>query len=152
MRARCRRRRSWSADPSQDGAGTITLTAPGGATTDMISDGAIQSGEIGAYLQMRDTILPQAQTQLDEFANQMSQALSNQTVNGTAVTSGGLNGFSVDVGSLSPGNTAQFTYTDSSNIQHTITVVDLPPGTSLPQQTSPQIPTTRRSGSTFPPA
>ena len=36
----------------------------------MIADDAIQSGEIGAYLQMRDTILPQAQTQLDEFANQ----------------------------------------------------------------------------------
>ena len=60
--------------------------APGGATTDVISDGAIQSGEIGAYLQMRDTILPQAQTQLDEFANQMSQALSNKTVSGTATT------------------------------------------------------------------
>ncbi len=69
----------WSADPSQDGAGTITLTAPGGASIDMVADNAIQSGEIGAYLQMRDTILPQAQTQLDEFANQMSQALSNQT-------------------------------------------------------------------------
>ncbi len=140
---------SWSADPSQDGAGTITLTAPGGATTDMISDGAIQSGQIGAYLQMRDTILPQAQTQLDEFANQVSQALSNQTVNGTAVTSGGLNGFSVDVGNLSPGNTAQFTYTDSSNTQHTITVVDLPPGTSLPQQTSASNPNNSTIGINF---
>ena len=65
----------WSANPSQDGAGTITLTAPGGSTTDLISDGAFQSGQIGAYLQMRDTILPQAQAQLDDFANQMSQAL-----------------------------------------------------------------------------
>ena len=37
---------------------------------------------------MRDTILPQAQNQLDEMANQMSQALSNQTTSGTAVTSG----------------------------------------------------------------
>jgi flagellar hook-associated protein 1 FlgK len=139
----------WSADPSQDGAGTITLTAPGGATTDMISDGAIQSGQIGAYLQMRDTVLPQAQTQLDEFANQVSQSLSNQTVNGTAVTSGGLNGFSVDVGNLSPGNTAQFTYTDSSNTQHTITVVDLAPGTSLPQQTSASNPNNSTIGINF---
>jgi flagellar hook-associated protein 1 FlgK len=139
----------WSANSSQDGAGTITLTAPGGATTDMISDGAIQSGQIGAYLQMRDTVLPQAQTQLDEFANQVSQALSNQTVNGTAVTSGGLNGFSVDVGNLSPGNTAQFTYTDSSNTQHTITVVDLPPGTSLPQQTSASNPNNSTIGINF---
>ena len=123
----------WSATPSLDGAGTITLTAPGGATMDMISDGAISSGEIGAYLQMRDTVLPQAQTQLDEFANQMSQALSNQTVSGTAVTSGGLNGFKVDVGSMVPGNSMQFTYTDSGNVQHTVTVVDTPAGMSLPQ-------------------
>jgi flagellar hook-associated protein 1 FlgK len=139
----------WSADPSQDGAGTITLTAPGGATTDLISDGAFQSGQIGAYLQMRDTILPQAQAQLDDFANQMSQALSNQTVNGTAATSGGLNGFNVDVGSLSPGNTAQFTYTDSGNVQHTITVVDTPAGTSLPQQTSASNPNNTTIGIDF---
>ena len=139
----------WSADPSQDGAGTITLTAPGGATTDLISDGAFQSGQIGAYLQMRDTILPQAQAQLDDFANQMSQALSNQTVNGTAATSGGLNGFNVDVGSLSPGNTAQFTYTDSGNVQHTITVVDTPPGTSLPQQASASNPNNTTIGIDF---
>jgi flagellar hook-associated protein 1 FlgK len=130
----------WSANPSEDGAGTITLTSPSGATTDMIADGAIQSGQIGAYLQMRDTILPQAQTQLDDFANQMSQALSNHTVNGTAASSGGLNGFKVDVGNLSPGNTVQFTYTDSGSVQHTITVVDIPPGTSLPQQASPSNP------------
>ncbi len=139
----------WSDDPSQDGAGTITLTAPGGSTTDLISDGAFQSGQIGAYLQMRDTILPQAQAQLDDFANQMSQALSNQTVNGTAASSGGLNGFSVDVGSLVAGNTAQFTYTDSSNVQHTITVVDTPPGTSLPQQASASNPNNTTIGIDF---
>ena len=51
----------WSADPSQDTAGTITLTSPGGTTTDLIATNAIQSGQIGAYLRMRDTILPQAQ-------------------------------------------------------------------------------------------
>ncbi len=113
---------------SLDGAGTITLTAPGGSTTDMIADGAFQSGQIGAYLQMRDTVLPQAQTQLDEFANQMSQALSNNTVSGTAVTSAGLNGFKVDVGGELPGNTVQFSYTDSGNVQHTVTVVDTPAG------------------------
>jgi flagellar hook-associated protein 1 len=79
----------------------------------------------------------------------VSQALSNQTVNGTAVTSGGLNGFSVDVGNLSPGNTAQFTYTDSSNTQHTITVVDLAPGTSLPQQTSASNPNNSTIGINF---
>jgi flagellar hook-associated protein 1 len=99
----------WNADPSQDQAGTITLTTTSGATTDLVAQGAIQSGEIGAYLQMRDSILPQAQNQLNELANQMSQALSNQTTSGTAVTSGSQTGFSVDVGGVLPGNTLQLT-------------------------------------------
>ena len=124
----------WSANPSQDGAGTITLVSPGGATTDLIATKALQSGQLGAYVQMRDTVLPQAQTQLDELANQMSQALSNQTTNGTAVTSGSQSGFSVDVGSVLPGNSVQLTYTDSSNVQHTITVVSLGAGGTLPAQ------------------
>ncbi len=126
----------WSADPSQDQAGTITLTTPSGTQTDLVAQNAIQSGEIGAYLQMRDTVLPQAQNQLDELANQMSQAVSNQTTNGTAVTSGSQSGYSVDVGGVLPGNTLQVSYTDASNTQHTVTVVALGPGGTLPQGAS----------------
>jgi flagellar hook-associated protein 1 FlgK len=124
----------WNANPSQDGAGTITLTSPSGTQTDLIATNAIQSGQIGAYLQMRDSILPQAQNQLDELANQMSQSLSNQTTSGTAYTSGSQSGFSVDTSTLSPGNTVQLTYTDSNNIQHMITLVSLGAGSRLPSQ------------------
>jgi flagellar hook-associated protein 1 len=127
---------TWSADPSQDEVGTITLTTTGGMSTDLVAEGAIQSGEIGAYLQMRDTILPQAQDQLDELANQMSQALSNQTTSGTAVTSGSQTGYGVDVSSVLPGNSLQLTYTDSSNVQHTVTVVALGQGGTLPTSKS----------------
>jgi flagellar hook-associated protein 1 FlgK len=124
----------WSANPSQDGVGTITLTSPGGSSTDLVATGAIQSGEIGAYLQMRDTILPQAQNQLDELANQMSQALSNQTTAGTPAGSGSQTGYSVGIGGIIPGNSLQLTYTDASNNQHTITIVSLGAGATLPLQ------------------
>ena len=127
----------YSANPSQDGAGTITLTSPSGTTTDLIAEGAIQSGQLGAYVQMRDSILPQAQNQLDELANQMSQALSNQTTTGTAVTSGSQAGFNVDVGAVLPGNSVQLSYTDSSNVTHNLTIVSLGQGGTLPLQTSP---------------
>jgi flagellar hook-associated protein 1 len=126
----------WSADPSEDTAGTITLTSPGGTTTDLIATGAIQSGRLGAYIQMRDDILPQAQSQLDEFANQMSQALSNQTTSGTAVTSGSQSGYSIDTSSLQPGNTLQLTYTDGAGTQHTVTIVSLGAGGTLPPNSS----------------
>jgi flagellar hook-associated protein 1 FlgK len=139
----------WSANPSQDGVGTITLTSPSGSQTDLIATGAIQSGEIGAYLQMRDTILPQAQNQLDELANQMSQALSNQTTAGTAVTSGSQSGYSVDTASLSAGNSLQLTYTDTGNVQHTVTIEALGPGGSLPLQTSPSNPNNQIIGVNF---
>jgi flagellar hook-associated protein 1 FlgK len=126
----------WSADPSQDGVGTITLTVPGGSSIDLLADNAIQSGEIAAYVQMRDNILPQAQTQLDEMANQTSQALSNQTTAGTAVTAGAQSGYSVDAGSLLPGNTVTLNYTDGTNTQHTVTIVALGAGGSLPQSSA----------------
>jgi flagellar hook-associated protein 1 len=124
----------WSANPTQDEVGTITLTSPGGSTTDLVAGNAIQSGEIGAYLQMRDTILPQAQAQLDEMANQMSQALSNQTTNGTPAGSGSQTGFNVSVGGILPGNSIQLAYTDSGNVQHAITIVALGQGGVLPTQ------------------
>ncbi len=139
----------WSANPSEDGAGTVTLVSPSGATTDLIATNALQSGQLGAYVQMRDSILPQAQTQLDELANQMSQALSNQTSNGTAVTVGSQSGFNVDVGSVSPGNSVQLTYTDGTNTQHTITVVSLGPGGSLPPQDTPTNPNNQVIGIDF---
>ena len=139
----------WSANPSQDGAGTITLTSPSGTQTDLSASGAIQSGEIGAYLQMRDTIMPQAQNQLDEMANQMAQALSNQTTAGTPAVSGSQTGFSVDVASLSAGNSVQLTYTDPGSVQHTITLVALGPGGSLPLQTSPSNPNNQIIGVNF---
>jgi flagellar hook-associated protein 1 FlgK len=126
----------WNANPSQDEAGTIMLTSPGGTQIDLVAENAISSGEIGAYLQMRDTVLPQAQSQLDELANQMSQSLSNQTTSGGTYTSGAQSGFSVDVGGVLPGNSLQIMYTDSGAVQHTVTVVALGQGGTLPQQSA----------------
>src|SRR5262249_9399167 len=39
----------WNVDPTKSGVGTITLTTPDGSSIDLISGGAIQSGEIAAY-------------------------------------------------------------------------------------------------------
>ena len=139
----------WSANPSEDGTGTVTLVSPSGATTDLIATNALQSGQLGAYVQMRDSVLPQAQTQLDELANQMSQALSNQTTNGTAVTVGAQSGFNVDVGSVLPGNSVQLTYTDGTNTQHTITIVSLGTGGTLPPQDTPANPNNQVVGIDF---
>jgi flagellar hook-associated protein 1 len=122
----------WNANPAKDGAGTITLVAPDGAATDLIANKSIQSGQIAAYLEMRDQILPQAQSQIDELAAQMSRALSDQTTSGTAVTAGSQSGFNVDVGGVLPGNSVQVTYTDASSAQHTVTIVRVDDPAALP--------------------
>ena len=122
----------WNADPAKSGVGTITLTSPGGSPIDLIAGGAIQSGEIAAYLQMRDKILPQAQSQLDELAAQISQAASDATTQGTAVTVGPNTGFTVDTSGLQTGNIIHLTYTDSSNVQHSISIVRVDDPSVLP--------------------
>jgi flagellar hook-associated protein 1 FlgK len=125
----------WNANPAKDGAGTITLVAADGATTDLVASKAIQSGQIAANLEMRDKILPQAQSQIDELAAQISQQLSNQTTNGTAVTSGSQSGFNIDTSGVLPGNSLQITYTDAASVQHTVQVVRVDDPAALPLPT-----------------
>jgi flagellar hook-associated protein 1 FlgK len=129
----------WNSNPTKSGVGTITLTAPGGGSLDLISAGAIQSGEIASYLQMRDQILPQAQKQLDEFAAQMSLALSDQTVAGTPVIAGPQTGFTVDTTALQTGNIIHLNYTDALSVKHAISIVrvDDPSVLPLPNSTTP---------------
>lgn len=123
---------TWNSDPNKSGVGSIKVFNPNGSSTDLIAQGAIRSGEIAAYLAMRDQILPQAQSQLDEFAARMSQALSDKTTDGTAVA-GPPAGFDVDVGNLLPGNSVKITYTDTAtNTQHVVTVVRVDDPSALP--------------------
>ena len=123
----------WSANPSQRGVGTIMLIPPSGTPVDLIQNRSIRSGTIAAYLQMRDQDLVQAQNQLDALAAGMAQALSDKTTAGTAVSPLPQNGFDIDVGGLSQGNTLTINYTDTAtNTSHTITLVRVDDPAALP--------------------
>jgi flagellar hook-associated protein 1 len=123
----------WNVNPDLSGVGTITLTSPTGGSVDLIQANAIKSGQIGAYLQMRDTILPQAQSQLDQIAGTMSSALSDYQPTVTPVNSGGQSGFSTDVGSLLSGNQVTVNYTTSpGNAVKTLTIEQVSDSSSLP--------------------
>ena len=115
------------------GVGTITLIPPSGTPIDLIQDHAIRSGTIAAYLQMRDQDLVQAQNQLDALAAGMATALSDKTTAGTAVSPLPQNGFDVNIGSLSAGNTITVNYTDTAtSTQHTMTLVRVDDPSALP--------------------
>src|ERR1035437_5320199 len=118
----------WNADPSKSALGTITLTSPVGGSVDLLASGEIRSGEIAGYLNMRDSVLVQAQGQLDEIAAQMSKALSDTTTAGATVAGG----FDAGIGGLSDGNTIQVSYTDGSSVQHNFTIVRVDDPSALP--------------------
>ena len=134
----------WSADPTKRTVGTIVLKGPNGGDVDLIANKSIRSGKIAAYLEMRDQVLVQAQAQLDQIAAGMARALSDQTTDGTAITSGAQSGFDIDLNGLLAGNSVRLTYTDNtSGAQHTVTLVrvDDPAALPLPNSATP-IPTT----------
>ncbi|MGE3147863.1 MAG: flagellar hook-associated protein FlgK [Pseudorhodoplanes sp.] len=123
----------WNADPAKSGVGTLTLVSPNGGAIDLIANNSIRSGQIAAYLEMRDDILVGAQNQLDAFAAGLASALSDRTVSGTPVNPIPQSGFDVDVGGLLAGNSINLTYADMpSGTQHRITIVRVDDPAALP--------------------
>lgn len=124
---------TWDSDPSKRTVGTIVLKAANGGDVDLIANNSIHSGAIAGYLEMRDQVLVQAQSQLDEIAAGLARTLSDRMTNGTAVTSGPQAGFDIDVGSLLSGNAVHVTYTDNtSGQQRTLTLVRVDDPAALP--------------------
>jgi flagellar hook-associated protein 1 len=123
----------WSADPTKRGVGTISLvTASGTGSFDLVANDVIRSGKIAAYLEMRDKVLVDAQSQLDGLAANMASALSDKTVGGTAIT-GPPAGFSVDTSSLLAGNSIHLTYTDNiTGTKHNVTLMRVDDPNALP--------------------
>ncbi len=115
-------------DPHAGGAG--------GGTIDLVTSGAIGSGEFAAYFNMRETVLVQAQSQVDAIASQMSSALSGTTTAATAETVGAQSGFATDISGMLAGNTIHVTYTDGSNVQHSVSIIRVDDPTALPLSNS----------------
>ncbi|HEY0233451.1 MAG TPA: flagellar hook-associated protein FlgK [Afipia sp.] len=133
----------WNSDPSKSTLGSITLTFPhGGGSVDLVSTGAIRSGAIAGYLDLRDKTLVQAQAQVDQLAASMASALSDKTTAGTPVPAptspptpvppGTPTGFGVDLAGLQNGNNLKFSYTDSAGTTHNVTVVRVDDPSALP--------------------
>jgi len=122
----------WKADQSTSTLGTLMLVAPNGVQVDLLATGAIRSGEIAAYVEMRDHVLVEAQAQLDAFAAAMASALSNEKIAGSAVTSGAQEGFDIDTAGLLDGNSINLSYTDAAGQQRRVTIVRVDDPAALP--------------------
>ncbi|MBN9580662.1 MAG: flagellar hook-associated protein FlgK [Afipia sp.] len=120
----------WDADPAKSNLGTISLNFQGGGSIDMIATGAIRSGAIAAYLDMRDNTLVQAQAQVDQLASAMAGALSDKT---TSMAPDGAGAYSVDTSTLQPGNAIHITYTDTiTGQQRNLSIIGVSDPSVLP--------------------
>jgi flagellar hook-associated protein 1 FlgK len=123
----------WNQNPALSTAGSLTLTLGNGSSVDLIATNSVGSGRLGADLKLRDNVLVQAQTQLDQLAATLASSLSDQTTSGATATSGSQAGFDLDLSNVLPGNTINLTYTDSAtNTPHQITIVRVDDPTALP--------------------
>jgi flagellar hook-associated protein 1 len=127
----------WDSDPTKRSVGTLVLTGANGNTVDLIADRSIRSGQIAAYLEMRDHTLVQAQAQLDEIAAGLARSLSDKTVSSTAVSFPPQAGFDLDITGLLAGNSISVNYTDrSTGEQHTLTFMRVDDPAALPLKDS----------------
>lgn len=123
----------YNVDPAKSGVGALTIKLPNGSSIDVAGNNVVSSGQIAADLKLRDQTLVQAQNQVDQLAATMSSALSDKTTAGSPV-SGPPAGFDIDLAGALPGNTVNITYTDSTNTQRQITLVNVTDPAALPLQ------------------
>jgi flagellar hook-associated protein 1 FlgK len=99
----------WNPDPLLSGAGTVKLITPSGLQIDLISDNQVRSGVIGGLLNLRDTVMVEAQNQLDAMAAALALAFEPGDIAGTD-TAGG---FSIDLNALPPNGVITVTVDDN---------------------------------------
>lgn len=121
----------FNVDSSESGVGQLILRGPSGGQTDLVQQGLLSSGSLGALVELRDEILPQFQSQLDAIAASMATALNTIETSGTAATVGVAEGFQLDLADAAVGNSFTLNYTESG-ADHTIRVTRVDDATKLP--------------------
>ena len=89
---------------AKNGVGTLSLITPSGLKLDLVQQNVLQSGNLGALVELRDKTLVTAQDQLDQVAAGLAQAMSTVTKAGSVASSGAKNGFSLDVSGIQDGS------------------------------------------------
>ncbi len=111
--------------------GTVTLRSSNGYNIDLINNGMMDTGKLGALIDLRDNVLVETQAQLDEIAAGLASSLSNNVVAGTPVTSGASTGFQVDLAGLQQGNSISLSYSEGGQTKN-VTFVRVDDPTLLP--------------------
>jgi len=122
-------------DPAQSGVGQLSLRTSSGLTLDLVGQGVLQSGRLAGLVELRDKTLVQVQSQLDDIAASLAQAVSNVTASGTSVTSGAANGFELDLSNVQKGNSFLLNYVEAGTAK-TVKVVRVDDTSKLPMDST----------------
>ena len=123
----------YDTDSANRTVGTIFVRNSSGFQIDLIASGSINSGSLGALVELRDTTLVEAQSQLDELAHTLALTFSNKSVTSTAVTSGAAAGYEIDLTGILAGNEISLTYTDTTGpTQNEVTIIRVDDASKLP--------------------
>jgi flagellar hook-associated protein 1 FlgK len=96
----------FTTNPTNRGVGTIRVSSASGGGVDIIAGGLFRSGSIAAEVDIRDKVMVEAQTQLDDLAAALASTLGDRNPT-TSVTSGANAGFDVALADvLVPANLA----------------------------------------------
>ena len=96
-------------DAAQSGVGALTAITPSGYVVNVVEQGMVRSGRIGALIEMRDVTLVELQGQIDDIATAVAQSLSSVTTNADVVA-GPPDGFSIDLANMQSGNDFSLSY------------------------------------------
>ncbi|MBL8597490.1 MAG: flagellar hook-associated protein FlgK [Devosia sp.] len=123
--------KQFSADPAKNSVGRLTLSTASGSTIDLVQQRVLQSGRLGALVELRDETLVAAQGQLDEIAAGLAQAMSTVKTAGTAASSGTQNGYTLDLSGVRTGNDFVLSY-KSGGVDKAVRVVNVGDPSKLP--------------------
>ncbi|KRA99236.1 hypothetical protein ASD83_01525 [Devosia sp. Root685] len=121
----------FNVDDAKNGVGKLIIETPNGTRIDLIKDGAIRSGTLGALIELRDTTLQDAQRQLDDIAAALAQVFSSVKEAGTAVA-GPPSGFDMDLSKLQDGDDFTVKYRGNDGVERTAKVVRVDDPAKLP--------------------
>jgi len=89
----------FSPNPAARGVGTIRIGNATGTGVDVIANGLFRSGSLAAQIEMRDKVLVEAQSQIDDLAAALASVLGDRNPT-TSATNGVNNGFDVSLPDL----------------------------------------------------
>jgi len=121
----------FNVDDQQSGVGKFILETPNGTKVDLVKEGAIRTGTLGALIEMRDVTLQDAQKQLDDVASALAQVFSTVQEPGTAI-SGPPSGYDLDLSKLKDGDDALIKYRGEDGVERTARIVRVDDNSKLP--------------------